>query len=170
MNIWAQFQKAHAAQIEIPLRITSAPILYFHSDADASFPGRSAVSGARVPGDDIGGLLLEGNIDGVSTGLPPVIGFAGISGSGGDPAGVVAGVLTGEATDGGGDGGDETGETSLPTGLATGEEAGAAAGASGDAAGGVDKAGEIVGVVAGGEAAGDFDGDAEWLGRETAGE
>lgn len=126
-------------------------------DADASFPGRSAVSGAKFVGVAIGGLLLDGNIDGVPTGDPPEIGFAGISGSTGAP--------TGEASKGRGDGGDETGEFSL------GEEIGTAAGAfEGATDGGVANVGDISGVNIGGEAVGDLDGDKERLGGETTGE
>ncbi|KAG6595671.1 hypothetical protein SDJN03_12224, partial [Cucurbita argyrosperma subsp. sororia] len=87
---------------------------------DLVLPCRSAVAGATLARVIIGGLLLDGNIDGVSTGVPSTIRFAGISGSGVVPIRET----TEKHRKGGGDGREEPGETTLTTGLSAGKGTG----------------------------------------------
>ncbi|KAF2288955.1 hypothetical protein GH714_023066 [Hevea brasiliensis] len=144
-------------------------------EPDSSFVGLSAVSGDKLAGVAIGGLLVEGKTIGASTGVAELEGIladasgvaavAGPSVTGGlaigAEVGVVTGVAAGVETDGGGVVGDKTGGDPLGDGGTTEVGDGRIAGEIlGDCAG--DFEGEEEGVEDGevtGELAGEVVGD-----------
>ena len=164
---------------------------YFEFEPDPSPTWPCAVSGERLAGVGLGGLLLDGNTIGESEGVAElegidadVSGVAAISGpsaTGGVLTGLNSGEITGAETGdealGGGVAETGDGVGGVPLGLTTGETVGSAgdfAGETdgdGDLAGGVvDTVGEIDGAALGGEWDGEVEGDGEEDVGELAGE
>ncbi|KAF5479065.1 hypothetical protein F2P56_005570 [Juglans regia] len=166
-----------------PLKMTRAPL--FESEADSSLTGPCAVSGDKLDGTGLGGLLLDGKTAGDSAGVAELDGmfadasgvgpFAGTSAVFGAPTGVVSGGLMGVELGDKTCAGDGTGEDPVGEGLVLGETTafGGLAGdfsgeIDGDFAGGFDTGAGAPGVGVGGDKVGDFEGDGGVVTGETA--